>query len=68
MNIITTNYIMVFALQINDCDLNILHVDATFGGATHDSFIFNNTVIKHHLEQLNNAGETAYLLVTKKST
>ncbi|XP_041985333.1 putative nuclease HARBI1 isoform X1 [Aricia agestis] len=49
-------------LIINDCDLNILHVDATFGGATHDSFIFNNTVIQHHLEQINNAGETAYLL------
>ncbi|XP_045449952.1 putative nuclease HARBI1 [Melitaea cinxia] len=49
-------------LIINDCDLNILHVDATFGGATHDSFIFNNSVIQHHLEQLNNAGETAYLL------
>ncbi|XP_041972278.1 putative nuclease HARBI1 [Aricia agestis] len=49
-------------IKINDCDLNILHVDATFGGATHDSFIFNNTVIQHHLEQINNAGETAYLL------
>ncbi|KAF9420240.1 hypothetical protein HW555_003461 [Spodoptera exigua] len=50
------------AVIINDPDLNIMHVDVTFGGATHDSFIFNNSVIKTHLEQLNNTGETVYLL------
>lgn len=49
-------------LIINDSELNILHVDATFGGATHDNFIFNNTVIKGHLEQLHQTGETVYLL------
>ncbi|XP_035430166.2 putative nuclease HARBI1 [Spodoptera frugiperda] len=50
------------AVIINDPDLNIMHVDVTFGGATHDSFIFNNSYIKTHLEQLNNTGETVYLL------
>nr|XP_049692948.1 putative nuclease HARBI1 [Helicoverpa armigera]XP_049693305.1 putative nuclease HARBI1 [Helicoverpa armigera]XP_049694269.1 putative nuclease HARBI1 [Helicoverpa armigera]XP_049694270.1 putative nuclease HARBI1 [Helicoverpa armigera] len=50
------------AVIINDPDLNIMHVDVTFGGATHDSFVFNNSVIKTHLEQLNSTGETVYLL------
>lgn len=50
------------AIIINDPDLNIIHVDVTFGGATHDSFIFNSSVIRPHLEQLNNSGETAILL------
>ncbi|XP_052750889.1 putative nuclease HARBI1 [Galleria mellonella] len=45
-----------------DADLNIIHVDATYGGATHDSFIFNNSDIKNHLEELVGAGETVYLL------
>ncbi|KAF9409724.1 hypothetical protein HW555_011014 [Spodoptera exigua] len=30
--------------------LKYVDVDVTFGGATHDSFIFNNSVIKTHLE------------------
>ncbi|CAF4947537.1 unnamed protein product [Pieris macdunnoughi] len=47
---------------IVDADLNILHVDATLGGSFHDSFIFNNSVIKEHLEEVNNSNETAYLL------
>ncbi|CAK1591807.1 unnamed protein product [Parnassius mnemosyne] len=47
---------------IPDADLNILHVDATYGGATHDSFIFNNCVIQPKLESLVEAGETVYLL------
>ncbi|XP_041979620.1 putative nuclease HARBI1 [Aricia agestis] len=49
-------------LLITDADLNILHVDSSFGGASHDSHIFNNSPIKSHLEQLINSGETAYLL------
>ncbi|XP_052747820.1 putative nuclease HARBI1 [Galleria mellonella] len=47
---------------INDADLNILHVDVTFGGATHDSFVFTNSIIKDHLEKLHNNGEVVYLL------
>ncbi|XP_045457211.1 putative nuclease HARBI1 [Melitaea cinxia] len=47
---------------ITDADLNILHVDATYGGATHDSFIFNHSIIQSHLEGLVNAGETVHLL------
>ena len=42
--------------------MNILNVDATFGGATHDSFIFNQHPIKSHLLDLFNRGETGYLL------
>ncbi|KAL4706362.1 hypothetical protein ACJJTC_016656 [Scirpophaga incertulas] len=47
---------------ITDADLNILHVDSTYGGATHDSFIFNYCVIKDNLEALTNAGEEVTLL------
>ncbi|XP_064292643.1 putative nuclease HARBI1 isoform X3 [Plodia interpunctella] len=49
-------------LIICDSDLNILSVDASFGGASHDSFIWNQHPIKDHLTQLINAGESAYLL------
>ncbi|RVE44544.1 hypothetical protein evm_010810 [Chilo suppressalis] len=47
---------------ITDADLNILHVDPTFGGATHDSFIFNYSIIKDHLHMLTNNGEEVVLL------
>lgn len=54
--------IYILFVQINDADLNILHVDATYGGATHDSFVFSNSIIKSHLETLSNNGEIVYLL------
>ncbi|KAM3957345.1 putative nuclease HARBI1 [Aphomia sociella] len=47
---------------IADADLNILHVDPSYGGATHDSFIFNYGTIKTHLEDVINSGEVVYLL------
>ncbi|XP_049866795.1 putative nuclease HARBI1 [Pectinophora gossypiella] len=47
---------------ITDADLNILHVDPTYGGATHDSFIFNHCDVRNHLEALTNAGEEVVLL------
>lgn len=37
-------------------------MDVTFGGATHDSFVFSNSKIKEVLENLNNNGEKIYLL------
>ncbi|KAL0809470.1 hypothetical protein ABMA28_011640 [Loxostege sticticalis] len=45
------------------CDVhrNILNVDASYGGATHDSFIWSHHEIKAHLESLQNE-ETLYLL------
>ncbi|KAG6439701.1 hypothetical protein O3G_MSEX001003, partial [Manduca sexta] len=49
-------------LIINDAELNILHVDVTFGGATHDSFVLTNTRVKEHIENLNSNGEIVYLL------
>ncbi|CAG4993605.1 unnamed protein product [Colias eurytheme] len=48
--------------MFTDADLNIIHVDATYGGATHDSLIFNNCIIRDHLEQLVQTGESVYLL------
>lgn len=49
-------------LQICDADLNILSVDASFGGATHDSFVWNQHPVKNKLITLNNAGERVFLL------
>lgn len=34
-------FLFYIFVQITDADLNILNVDPTYGGATHDSFIFN---------------------------
>ncbi|XP_046970605.1 putative nuclease HARBI1 [Vanessa cardui] len=42
-------------MLIVDADLNILHVDASYGGSSHDSFIY-------HLSILTSSGEVAYLL------
>lgn len=51
-----------YVFQMADADLNIIHVDPTYGGATHDNFIFEHGVIKDHLEDLTNAGENTFLL------
>ncbi|KAF9412246.1 hypothetical protein HW555_009189 [Spodoptera exigua] len=48
--------------KICDADLKILSVDASFGGASHDSFVWNQHPIKQHLINLNNNGENVYLL------
>ncbi|XP_026737329.1 putative nuclease HARBI1 isoform X2 [Trichoplusia ni] len=47
---------------IADSDLRILSVDASFGGASHDSFVWNQHPVKQHLIELNNNGETVFLL------
>ncbi|XP_041977650.1 putative nuclease HARBI1 isoform X1 [Aricia agestis] len=44
---------------ICDADMQIISVDASFGGATHDSFIWNDHPIKQHLENLQ---ESTWLL------
>ncbi|RVE40861.1 hypothetical protein evm_014490 [Chilo suppressalis] len=36
--------------------------DASFGGASHDSFIFNNSELKNQLEHLTNSEEVVFLL------
>lgn len=49
-------------LQICDSDLNILSVDASFGGATHDAYIWKQSEIPGHLQQLHRSGESIWLL------
>lgn len=46
-------YNINFFFKICDADCNILNVDASYGGATHDSFIWANSEIKSHMENLN---------------
>lgn len=41
--------------------MNIVSVDASFGGATHDSFIWANHPIKEHMEQIS-SNEAIWLL------
>ncbi|XP_059048272.1 putative nuclease HARBI1 [Achroia grisella] len=45
---------------IADSNLKIMNIDASYGGATHDAFIWEHNEIKDHLESLQ--GETTYLL------
>lgn len=40
----------------------ILNVDARYGEATHDAFIWQNSQIKAHMENLARVGEQALLL------
>ncbi|XP_063634875.1 putative nuclease HARBI1 [Cydia splendana] len=48
--------------MVCDHENYILNVDASYGGATHDAFIWANSVIRNHFEQLCGTGEIAYLL------
>ncbi|KAL0868265.1 hypothetical protein ABMA27_007796 [Loxostege sticticalis] len=52
--------------MICDANMQILSVDASHGGASHDSFIWNNHPIKAHLETLNDCtwllGDSGYPL------
>ncbi|XP_026330041.1 putative nuclease HARBI1 [Hyposmocoma kahamanoa] len=49
-------------LKICDSELNILHVDASYGGASHDSFVWNQSPVKSFLERLESIGEGCWLL------
>lgn len=49
-------------LQICDSDLNILNVNATFGGASHDAYIWRQCEVNQHVQELHNNGENLWLL------
>ncbi|XP_052755270.1 putative nuclease HARBI1 [Galleria mellonella] len=46
---------------ISNADMEIISVDASYGGATHDSFIWTNHPLRQHLEQLSR-NESIWLL------
>ncbi|XP_063897698.1 putative nuclease HARBI1 [Helicoverpa armigera] len=56
------HYHSLNVLLICDANLQILHVDASYGGASHDSFVWNQCCIKSHLEGLERSGEHCWLL------
>ncbi|KAJ8710228.1 hypothetical protein PYW07_009594 [Mythimna separata] len=56
------NYHSLNVLIICDSNLNILHVDASFGGAAHDSYVWNQCHLKAHLERLERNRERCWLI------
>lgn len=46
------------------CDYNLLflNINANFGGSTHDSYIFNNSALKEHLQSIYNANNRLWLV------
>ncbi|KAJ8911985.1 hypothetical protein NQ315_003267 [Exocentrus adspersus] len=54
---IDCTHIAITAPIICDSNLLILNINPNFGGATHDAFIWRNSVIKHHLEDNYQRGE-----------
>ncbi|XP_048484566.1 putative nuclease HARBI1 [Plutella xylostella] len=56
------NYHSLNVLIICDADLNIMHLDAAFGGAAHDSFVWNQSPIKTLMEDLNRNGSVCWFL------
>lgn len=49
-------------LQVCDSNLKIRNVNAKFGGATHDSFIWASSSIESFLRALHQSGEQVWLL------
>ncbi|CAH0731374.1 unnamed protein product, partial [Brenthis ino] len=47
---------------ICDSDLNILNIDASFGGASHDAYMWKNGEIQSHLQELHSRGENVWFL------
>nr|CAH7743530.1 unnamed protein product [Callosobruchus chinensis] len=47
---------------ICDSNLNVLNVDATFGGATDDAHIWKNSEVQRHLRDLHQHGEHVWFL------
>lgn len=49
-------------LQICDAELRITYVDASFGGASHDSHVWNQSPVKDLMERLHSDGDMCWLL------
>lgn len=48
--------------QICDSDYRILNVNAKYGGANHDSFIWENSRINEYVQNLHQNNEVEWLL------
>ncbi|XP_063838174.1 putative nuclease HARBI1 [Ostrinia nubilalis] len=56
------HYHSLNAMIICDAELNVLHVDASYGGASHDSHVWNRSALEAHMRSLAEAGEVCWLL------
>ncbi|XP_034834881.1 putative nuclease HARBI1 [Maniola hyperantus] len=57
------NYHSINVLIICDSKLNILYVDASFGGACHDCHVWSQCPVNHFMQQLHSRGEGAHYLL-----
>ncbi|GBP59069.1 Putative nuclease HARBI1 [Eumeta japonica] len=57
---IDCTHVALIRPTICDSDLNILSVDASFGGATHDSYIWRHHPLNEHLQQLHRNQENVF--------
>ncbi|XP_013134227.1 PREDICTED: putative nuclease HARBI1 [Papilio polytes] len=48
--------------MVCDSDLRITNVNAKFGGASHDSHIWESSRLRNHMESLQRSGESVWLL------
>lgn len=56
------NKIYQYFLQICDSNLNIMNVNAKFGGATHDSHIWSSSKVESYMRGLHQRNEQVWLL------
>ncbi|RVE39780.1 hypothetical protein evm_015570, partial [Chilo suppressalis] len=49
-------------LAMCDADLHIFHMDASFGGASHDSQVWNCCPVKNGIERLHDIGQIYWFL------
>lgn len=52
----------MFSLQVCDDQYRILNVNSKFGGANHDSFIWENSDLNAYIQSLHRNGEMVWLL------
>lgn len=51
-----------YFFQICDSDCKILNINAKYGGATHDAFVWENSVANQYMQQLHTTTELVWLL------
>ncbi|KAG6456669.1 hypothetical protein O3G_MSEX009869 [Manduca sexta] len=56
------HYHSLYVQMVCDDEYRIINVNAKFGGANHDSFIWENSDVNNYMQTLHQNGETVWLL------